>query len=106
VPGLERMVSDTNRDGDLNKPVMKWTKLPVSERDEFAAIQRLLDFHGRYTDNAPYACFPEDLTGFYNSNSYVHSLLIHAAIPHDERPPKSPSPGWLTRVPLVYFPLR
>jgi len=106
IPGLEPLVSDYNRDGDVGKPVIKWTRLPIAERDEFRAIASLLDLNERYTDSAPYACFPEDLTGFYNSNSYVHSLLTHAGISHDEHQPKSPSPGWQTTIPLMFFPGR
>ena len=77
IPGLEPLVSDANRDGDLTKPAQRWTQLPVSEREEAAVVARLLEYHERYHDDLPLMrASPRD-PGFYNSNSYVHSLLIH-----------------------------
>lgn len=103
LPGMEVLVSDTNRDGDVNKIPKAVSVLPVDPLDEFTKIKNLLDYHERYTDNALYACLPEDLTGFYNSNSYVHSLLHYALIPHDEKQPLWPSPGWKTLIPPFFF---
>lgn len=106
VPGADILVSEFNRDGDLNKPAKQWTDVPVAEADEAAAIQRLLDYHERYSDNAPYACFPDSLSGFYNSNSYARSLLEHASLRPNGREPKTPSPGWRTIIPKQFFPPR
>ena len=106
IPGLDRLVSDTNRSGDIDKVAYRLTPLPVSEPNESEAIRRLLDWNERYTDDALYACFPEGLTGVYNSNSYVRSLLINARIGHDPGQPLSPSPGWNTLMPVTFFPPR
>ena len=106
VPGADNLVSEFNRDGDVNKPASRWTHLAVPESAEAAAIARLMDDHERYTDSAPYVCVPEEFAGFYNSNSYARTLLEYAEVPHSPRQPLSPSPGWLTIIPKRFFPAR
>ena len=106
VPGAERLVKGINRAGDLTKPARGKRRLPVAPWDEIFAIPDLLTVHTRYTDDAPYACFPDSFVGFFNSNSYVHSLLDYANVPHSASAPGWPAPGWNVLLPATYFPVR
>ena len=43
-------------------------------------IQQLFNRFNAYQNNLPYACFPENNDGFYNSNSYAAGLLNAVAL--------------------------
>jgi alpha-tubulin suppressor-like RCC1 family protein len=97
------LTKGVNRDRDVNAFSVVFDKLPVDVRDEDTVIQALLDRFNSYADSRPYHCFPEDNPGKFNSNSFAHGLLHAAAVPHEERPPLEPTPGWPTLLPAVYF---
>jgi hypothetical protein len=103
VPGAELMVKGINRSGDMTKPTRVKTQLPIPIWNEAAAITSILAVHERYSDQAPYTCFPDSFVGFFNSNSYAHTLLEYAQVPHFAASPGWPAPGWHVLVPPVYF---
>lgn len=103
IPGVEPLMKGINRAGDVGKVTRARDQLPVAEWLEATVINNVLDAHRRYLDTAPYACFPDTFTGFYNSNSYVHSLLVYGQVPHLTGPPDSPTPGWNVLIPTTYF---
>ena len=105
--GGGNLTKGINRDGDVTKPVKALRKLPVAHVSEGATIFSLLIHFNSYANNVPYWCTPGDpdsTTGLaYNSNSFAHGLLHAAGVPHKEREPKWPAPGWSLPLPAKYF---
>jgi hypothetical protein len=105
--GGGNLTKGINREGDLNKPVKALRKLPVAYVSEGATIFSLLIHFNSYANDVPYWCTPGDpdsTTGLaYNSNSFAHGLLHAAGVPHQEREPQWPAPGWSLPLPATYF---
>lgn len=105
--GGGNLTKGIDRKGDVAKPVKALRKLPVAHVSEGATIFSLLIHFNAYADDVPYWCTPGDpdvTTGLaYNSNSFIHGLLHAAGVPHEEREPKWPAPGWSLPLPQRYF---
>ncbi|MDO8677529.1 MAG: hypothetical protein Q7R30_03065 [Acidobacteriota bacterium] len=105
--GGGNLTKGINREGDVIKPVKALRKLPVGDVSEGATIFSLLAHFNNYGDDVPYWCLPGDpdsTAGLaYNSNSFAHGLLHAAGVPHDERAPRWPAPGWDLPVPAKHF---
>lgn len=91
------LINGTNRQADVNfldKRSSSELPIPKDFLTEGSAIIQLLSAHDRYTNNLPYFCFPETVSGAYNSNWYAHGLLHAARLSHSERLPSwRPTPG-------------
>lgn len=103
VPGLASLTKGINRSGDLFKPARRKKHLPIAPWNEVASITSILAVFDRYSNEAGYACFPDSYIGFYNSNSFAHSLLEYAKVPHYAKPPKALTPGWNVLIPSIFF---
>ena len=105
--GGGNLTKGVNRPGDITKPVKALIKLPVAPVSEGATIFSLLLHFNAYANDVPYWCTPGDpdsSTGLaYNSNSFAHGLLHAAGVPHQEREPRFPAPGWSLPLPAQYF---
>jgi len=94
-----------NRPNDVRTPPdAPPIELPIDLRLQGLVIDSLLSSFDAYQNDLQYYCFPEERTGFYNSNSFTHGLLHAASVGHNEGPPtRRLLPGWLTPVPVTSF---
>jgi hypothetical protein len=99
------MVSEINRDRDVNAFATSLELLQYPPILEDVAIERLFALDANYPDNLTYECRPDEGTEEYNSNSYVAGLLKAANIPHPSFPYRYSLiyPGWTKPVPANYF---
>lgn len=88
------LVSGVNRGSDLTIPPQDPLELlayPLVAEDSI--IEELLARDTAYDDDLPYACFPENDPGYYNSNSFAAGLLTAAGLP---------APRFANRVPALF----
>lgn len=98
-----KLVSNLNRDTDIDRPKVETITLDLKGRDEDAVITDLFEAYLNYQDDAGYALFPkkEDEGSGHNSNSYVSGLL--KAIRLDPPDVKSNTPGYDKPLPDINF---
>ena len=100
------LVSEVNRGSDVTTPPRDPLELlayPLYTEDSL--IENLLARNRAYGDDLPYACFPENDPGFYNSNSFAAGLLAAAGLPAPRFANRVPAlfPGVRKPVPLFKF---
>jgi hypothetical protein len=100
------LVSDFNRPNDITQPYTVLERLNVSQRDEDAFLGHLLFRDANYDDDLDYECAPQWFTDGYNSNSYLHGILVASGWPL----PRFASglrgarfPGWFKPMPKPLF---
>ncbi len=92
-----------NRDRDVVEDPASLDQYPVLRSRENAVIRSLIEAFNRYADDLPYACFPENNPGYYNSNSFARGLQDVVGLPIPPPRPNLVAPGWFTPVPARYF---
>lgn len=99
------LVSDLNRTNDVEAYAWRLEKLQYSPFLEDQLVDSLLLADLIYPDSLPYACFPENDPGYYNSNSYAIGLIDAVGIPHPSFPYTFSLlfPGARKPVPRNYF---
>jgi len=100
------LMGGVNRSSDFNiAPYDPLETLTYEAANEDALIEALLNRFRAYDNDLPYACFPENNDGYYNSNSYAAGLLNAAGLSVVGRPTRVPAlfPGVRKPVPPQKF---
>jgi hypothetical protein len=87
------LVSALNRLADWSLPGFKVEKLRYGPEMEDTIIARFFQRDEAYADNLPYACFPANNPGEYNSNSFAIGLI---------RASDTPVPGFPWQTPEAW----
>jgi hypothetical protein len=100
------LVAGVNRQNDVAVPPLDPLELLTYPlQAENLIIQDLIDRHLAYDNDLPYACFPENDPGFYNSNSFAAGLLNAVRLGQPRKASRVPAlfPGVQKPVPLPKF---